>query len=164
MPKTDDFFLYLPDSASRAQPQTEADPNEAQAMDLIRSAGQESIYDRSFMIAKLGELLRFARKEQELTQQGAAYSGELSQAHISRLENGQAVNGPTFESLVAYLNGIGFDVELVLRFKDSGAEFARLGSIDQRRKDSLRKMRSRFDHKMGWQRQQRAQQDDESEA
>jgi transcriptional regulator with XRE-family HTH domain len=133
MPKTDEFFLYFANALTPTAPQggvvvDEEDPNEASAVEIIRAGGHEAIYERSFLVAKLGELLRFARKQQRLSQIDAAARGELSQAHISRLENGLAVNGPTFESLVAYLQGIGFDVELSVRSKENGEELARLGS------------------------------------
>ena len=176
MPRSEEFFLYLTQSAPlvpTAEPTArgivvggEEDPNEARAMEVVRAAGHEAIYDQSFLVAKLGELLRFARKQQGLTQLEAAEHGELSQAHISRLENGLAIHGPTFESLVAYLNGIGFDVELAVRLKETGEEFARLGSRSPGRKELhrgfLHGVRERFGRKTGRVRY-RADPDDESE-
>ena len=49
------------------------------------------------------------RKAERMTQKDVAYASGLSQQAVSRIENG---NGATVSSLIKYLSGIGYSIEL----------------------------------------------------
>lgn len=74
-------------------------------------------YEARDRLIKIGRLLKQARKIKDLSQTELAVKVGVAQSEVSRMESGEGVNGPGFETLVSYAHAMGMDVvvELVER-------------------------------------------------
>jgi transcriptional regulator with XRE-family HTH domain len=77
----------------------------------------KAAYDAKARLLKMGRLLRQARGNRNLTQKDVASKVGVAQSEVSRIESGEGVNGPAFDTFVSYAHAMGMDVivELVER-------------------------------------------------
>lgn len=78
-------------------------------------------YEARDRLIKIGRLLKQARKVRDLSQTELAVRAGVAQSEVSRMESGEGVNGPGFETLVNYAHAMGMDVVVELVEKEAPA-------------------------------------------
>ena len=74
-------------------------------------------------ISRIGALLRHAREQRQLNQAAMAMTADVTQAYLSRLENGLVPKrGPTIDVLLRCAEAADCDLEISLRSKKSGKQ------------------------------------------
>ena len=89
-------------------------------------------YEARDRLIKIGRLLRQARKLKDLSQTELAARAGVAQSEVSRMESGEGVNGPGFETLVNYAHAMGMDVVVELVDKEaSGRDIPNIGAMTE---------------------------------
>ena len=84
---------------------------------------------RQRLIVRVGSMLNSMRRRFGLTQDEMATRSGLTQAYLSRLENGLLpVRGPTLDVLVRCASAVGCDLELSFKSRRTGDNVAIAGS------------------------------------
>ena len=93
---------------------------------------------RQRWIIRVGSMLSSLRRRAGLTQEQMAARSGLTQAYLSRLENGLLpVRGPTLDVLVRCASAVGCELELSLKSKATGEYLAIARSPDQTEESNL---------------------------
>ena len=101
------------------------DEFEAMKKSVLDAPHARQVYDRataSFMAARL---VKDMRKQAGLTQQGLADIAKITQSGIARLEQGDARNGPSVETLNRVADACGMDLVLTFQPKSQGESTSR---------------------------------------
>jgi DNA-directed RNA polymerase specialized sigma24 family protein/transcriptional regulator with XRE-family HTH domain len=72
-------------------------------------------------MTRIGRLLYRARKTAGVAQEKASELADVTQAYVSRMEHGASPRGPSVEMLLRYAEALGYDCEILLRDKNTGA-------------------------------------------
>jgi transcriptional regulator with XRE-family HTH domain len=87
--------------------------------ELMRDPAFRASYEERTKLVRYGHMVRRAREAKRLTQTELAALLKTTQSEISRLENGEGVNGPTFETMVSVAHALGS--ALVVGFSEEPA-------------------------------------------
>ena len=79
-------------------------------------------YEARDRLIKIGRLLKQARKIRDLSQTELAVKVGVAQSEVSRMESGEGVTGPGFETLVNYAHAMGMDVVVELIEKEASGQ------------------------------------------
>lgn len=86
--------------------------------ELMRDTEFSKGYEQQSQVVRIGQMLRVARESQGLTQVQLAERLKISQSEISRLEKGEGINGPTFDTIVSVAHAL--KLQLVVGFSEAG--------------------------------------------